>query len=228
MEKEYLELVQSLGITPNNQEIYDLAMTHSSCNGANNTKHYDYERLEFLGDAIIGMVVSELCFIYYPHLNQGPLSMIKSKFICAKTEAKYCKRLGLDKFIRVGHSFVKTESSLQPLYEDVFEAFIGAIFIDQGLDTAHAITQGFYEDEIKASTSVDFKNPKNVLQEYLQADRRKPAEYRIIEEVGAGATRNYIVGVYIDDLEFGRGKGHTKKFAEIEAAKKALKKLAIK
>lgn len=225
---DYRILIESLGMKINDPEVFNLAITHSSCNGAAKTKHHDYERLEFLGDAIIGMVVSELVYEHFKDLDQGSLTMVRAKFVCGKNEARIAKKLGFPEFVRLGNSFEKNSESLRAVYEDVFEAFIGAICVDQDLDTAIRVTRKLFQDDVNQSTLDDFKSPKNELQEYIQADKREPLVYKVIEEKGNGAEKTFVISVSSDGIELGVGKGHTKKEAETRAAKAALSKLAIK
>ncbi|MDY6429613.1 MAG: ribonuclease III [Bacilli bacterium] len=227
MEEGLRELITNLGLEIHDENVYERALTHSSCNGVNNTKHQDYERLEFLGDSIVGMVVTELCYLYHEDLGQGTLTMLKSKLICTQTEANYAVKLGLDKYVKVGQSFVKNEASLLPLYEDVFEAFIGAIFLDNGLIAAHDVVYKIYEEAVKEYRYEDVKSPKNILQEYVQADSKDALTYRILKEYGSGEDKRFVAGVYINGTELGRGEGRSKKIAETHAAEVALSKLSI-
>ncbi|MBQ7244457.1 MAG: ribonuclease III, partial [Bacilli bacterium] len=186
MASEYLALYRRFNILPNNEELYTLAFTHSSYNGMAGTRHQDYERLEFLGDSVIGMVVSELCYIYHPEMEQGRLSVLKSQFIRTAAEAEYCKKLGLNEYIRVGASFSKEASTNLSLLEDVFEAFIGAIYLDQGLQTCYRITRAIFEDDVKNAVVDLTINPKSYLQECMQADKKESVTYKILEEKGSG------------------------------------------
>ncbi len=227
MSSEYMPLYRKFGILPKNEELYSLAFTHSSYNGMAGTRHQDYERLEFLGDAVVGMVVSELCYIYHPDMEQGKLSVLKSQFIRTASEAAYCKKLGLNEYIRVGASFAKDASSNESLLEDVFESFIGAVYLDQGLGVCYHLVRNIFEEDIK-NASVDLAtNPKSYLQECMQADKKESVTYRILEERGSGNAKTFVAAVYFEDTEIGRGEGKSKKAAETEAARDALKKMSL-
>ena len=227
MSSEYMPLYRRFGILPKNEELYSLAFTHSSYNGMAGTRHQDYERLEFLGDAVVGMVVSELCYIYHPDMEQGKLSVLKSQFIRTASEAAYCKKLGLNEYIRVGASFAKDASSNESLLEDVFESFIGAVYLDQGLGVCYHLVRNIFEEDIK-NASVDLAtNPKSYLQECMQADRKESVTYKILEEKGAGNAKTFVAAVYFEDTEIGRGSGKSKKAAETEAARDALQKMSL-
>lgn len=227
MASEYLALYRRFNILPNNEELYTLAFTHSSYNGMAGTRHQDYERLEFLGDSVIGMVVSELCYIYHPEMEQGRLSVLKSQFIRTAAEAEYCKKLGLNEYIRVGASFSKEASTNLSLLEDVFEAFIGAIYLDQGLQTCYRITRAIFEDDVKNGVVDLTINPKSYLQECMQADKKESVTYKILEEKGSGQDKTFLAAVYFEGVEIGRGRGKSKKAAETEAASDALRKMSL-
>lgn len=227
MASEYLPLYRKFNILPKDEGLYVLAFTHSSYNGMAGTRHQDYERLEFLGDAVVGMVVSELCYIYHPDMEQGRLSELKSQFVRTASEAAYCKKLGLNKYIRVGISFAKDASSNLSLLEDVFESFIGALYLDQGLDTCYRIVRDIFEEDVK-SAKIDFAiNPKSYLQECMQAEKKESVTYRIVEERGNSQNKTFVAAVYFDGKEIGRGEGKSKKAAETEAASDALRKMAL-
>ena len=227
MASEYLPLYRRFQILPKNEELYSLAFTHSSYNGMAGTRHQDYERLEFLGDSVVGMVVSELCYIYHPEMEQGKLSMLKSQFIRTSAEAEYCRKLGLNEYIRVGASFAKDASANESLLEDVFESFVGALYLDQGLDATYRIVRSVFEEDIK-NAKIDLSvNPKSYLQECMQADKKESVTYRILEEKGNGADKVFVAAVYFEGTEIGRGSGKNKKAAETEAASDALRKMSL-
>ncbi len=227
MASEYMPLYRRFGILPHDENLYNLAFTHSSYNGMAGTRHQDYERLEFLGDSVIGMVTSELCYIYHPDMTQGRLSVLKAQFIRSAAEADYCKKLGLNEYIKVGASFAKDASSNVSLLEDVFESFIGAVYLDQGLAFCYKLVRSIYGEDIKNATIDMAINPKSYLQECMQADKKESVTYRIISEIGAGGDKTFVAAVYFEGSEIGRGSGKNKKAAETEAARDALKKMSL-
>jgi ribonuclease-3 len=182
---EFSPLYRQFKILPHDEELYVLAFTHSSYNGMAGTRHQDYERLEFLGDSVIGMVTSELCYLYHPEMEQGELSILKAQFIRTQSEAGYAKKLGLDHFIRVGASFQGEVADTPNVLEDVFESFIGAVFLDQGLDFVYKLVRSVFEEDIKHGSIHVEQNPKSALQEAMQADHKESVVYKIIEEAGA-------------------------------------------
>ena len=227
MSSEYSKLYRRFGILAHNEELYHLAFTHPSYNGMAGTRHEDYERLEFLGDSVVGMVASELCYIYHPQMKQGELSVLKAQLIRSSSEAEYCKKLGLNEYIKVGPSFAKTASTNVSLLEDVFESFIGAVYLDQGLVFCYKFVRSIFEEDVKNARINYAINPKSRLQECLQADSKETVSYAILEEGGEGESKYFIAAVYFEGKELGRGRGHNKKAAETEAASMALSKMSL-
>ena len=223
MASPYSKLYRRYGILAHDETLYTLAFTHPSCNADNGTTHQDYERLEFLGDSVVGMVVSELCYTLHPNRTEGELTQIKNQFIQSACEAELCKKLGLDEYIMTGGSLAK-ERLDQSVYEDVFESFVGALFLDQGFVFVRRFVYDVFEPLIRdAEIRLD---PKSELQQLLQADGKVNIAYRVIEESGTAQDKHVVASVGFDGIELGRGEGKNKKSAEVEAAKDALSKLA--
>ena len=227
MASEFLPLYRRFHILPHNEELYQLSFTHSSYNGMAGTHHQDYERLEFLGDSVIGMVVSELCYLYHPDMEQGKLSVLKAQFIRSSAEANYCRSLGLSAYIKVGASFQKRPEDDDSLCEDIFESFVGAVYLDQGLDFCYKMVRAIFEEDIKKAEIRPEINPKSRLQEAFQADRKESVRYRIVAEHGTGLDKVFEAAVYFEDAEIGRGVGRNKKAAETAAASDALSKMSL-
>lgn len=216
-------LFEELNIKPNDVLLYQMALTHSSCNGLIGIKHEDYQRLEFLGDSLIGYVVSSLSFSFHPEMEQGSLSILKAQLIRTESEADYGRKLGLDRFIKVGPSFTQSLRDSNPLMEDVFEAFVGAILLDQGKEFAYDFVEKLFRDDIKESAITTSVNPKSRLQEAMQAEHKNSVDYKCLEQRGPAHQRVYVSAVYFEGQELGRGEGSSKQASEIEAAKDALK-----
>ncbi len=219
-------LLKKLNIDPIDISVYELACTHSSVNGMANTKHKDYERLEFLGDSLVGLVVSELCYKLHPEMMQGDLSVLKAQFIRTESEANYARRLGLPEYIKVGISFQNKISESEPLLEDVFESFIGALFLDKGLEFAYVFVKQLFYNDIKCGKIIVEENPKSELQEIIQAESREALEYKLVSESGPAHDKTFEMAVLFEGSELGRGMGKSKKEAESNAAREALKKVA--
>ena len=221
----YLDpLFKTLGILAKNKEVYEVALTHSSVNAVSNKKHQDYERLEFLGDSMVGEVAGELCYRYHPEMQQGDLSILKSQFIRTESEADLAKAMGLVPYIKVGPSFTgKVEDNLSVL-EDCFESFIGAMLLDQGLEFTHKFVWKLFEEPIKFGTILYEENPKSELQEAIQADTKETVVYKLLKEEGPDHDKIFTLGVFIDNKLIASGMGYSKQQAQTKAAAAAIRR----
>ena len=221
-------LQEVLHIKPNDLSIYELALTHPSCNSEKNTKHEDYERLEFVGDSVIGFVTADLIFKSHPEMDQGLMSKLRSYLVCSKSLANYARKIGLVDYIKIGHS-ISTEqlAKSDKILEDVFEATIGALYLDLGIESAYRVIKKIFFTDIK-NTGVDvIVDSKTRLQEEIQAEHRDAVKYVLVSEEGPAHDRVFTVEVTFNGLILGRGKGKSKKMAEEEAAKDALSKRSV-
>jgi len=216
-----MEILDKLNISYHNIELYKQAFTHTSY--ANEENCQSYERLEYLGDAVLELVISEYLFnnTCFP---EGKMTKLRSSYVCENALYEYACRLGINEEILLGKG-EKDRNGKQnkTIVADVFEAFIGAVFIDCGMDGAKAFIHRNIIPLIE-DNSIDFiEDYKSVLQEMVQTDR-KSLEYVIINEDGPAHAREFTVAVKIDEIIYGEGKANSKKEAEQEAAKEALKK----
>lgn len=225
MSKPIGELLSALGIQTANPGLYEMALTHSSVNGDLGSHHRDYERLEFLGDAVIGLVTSDLAFRYHPEMQQGDLTVLRSQAIRTESEAEAALELKLDEYLIHGVSFQEAGRNRSVL-EDVYEAFVGAVYLDQGLETAWKIIEGYMIKRIILSDPAWESNPKSELQEAIQADYKDSVTYKVLKDEKEGNEHLYTVGVFFQGIELGRGQGKNKKEAETRAASDALSKRA--
>lgn len=206
-----------------NINLYKEALTHPSYTNENLGEHY--ERLEFLGDAILGFLVSE--YIYTnKSLTEGEMTKLRAKYVCTKANAEYSRELGLDKFILLGHGALENNEISKAVIADVFESFLGALYLDQGLEVVHKLLTNLVFNKIALQQNVYFVDYKSKLQEYFQAESRKGVSYPVMEEYGPPHDKTFVVNVIHEGIVFGSGKGKTKKEAEQKAAQAALEKLA--
>lgn len=222
------ELLETLNIKPKHLSLYETAFTHSSYNADANTKHHDYERMEFLGDSVIGLVVSEVSYGARPEMTQGPLTKMKSNLVATNSLADLARKYNFPNYIRVGNSFSGDISKANHLLEDVFEAFFGALYLDQGFEVARKLLIDIFINIIKNYNIEDSTDYKSKLQEEMQAEHRESVIYEVISETGPSHDRHFVVHVVFDGMELGVGEGSTKKQAEQMAAKAALDKEAGK
>lgn len=218
---------QKFNITPHNKELYEMAFTHSSFNSDAKTTHHDYERLEFIGDSVLGFVVASLIYKYHPEMKEGEMTRTRSSLVQSMSLAKYATKLGYNQYIRAGHSLSKEEAMHNHnILEDVFEAVIGALYLDQGiLFCIEFITKIFEKDVINFRLE-DSKDYKSMLQEAMQAEYRESVSYRVVNEFGPPHDKTFEVEVLFNDCILGHGIGKSKKEAEQRAASDALKKKA--
>ena len=222
------ELFRSLKIHPRDVSLYELALTHPSYNADANTKHSDYERLEYMGDAVLDYIAADIIYHAYPDMAPGNMSKLRSFLVKSKTLSNYARKINLADFIRSGHSI--SESQLRnsdKILEDSFEALIGAIYLDQGINFAfNFIKNVLYNDVIKFGKQ-DLTDYKSKLQEEMQAEHRESVHYVTISETGPAHDRTYVVNVMFNEIVLASGTGKSKKAAEEDAAKNALKKRSV-
>ena len=224
--KELKELFEKLGISPKHIALYEQAFTHSSYNADANTKHQDYERLEFLGDAVIDCVVGEMVFVARPDLDQGPLTKLRAALVSTQGLSEMSRKLGLYDYIRLGNSFSGDIKQASHILEDVFESFVGAMYLDQGFVKTRSFLADLFIDLVKKFDVDSLTDYKSKLQEEIQSEHRESVAYELVEETGPAHDRTYKIRVVFDGIEMGIGVGKTKQQAEQMAAKQALEKEA--
>ena len=213
------ELFDKLNINQKDISLYETAFTHTSYANENNT--LSYEKLEFLGDRVVDVIVSE--YLYKKDLEEGEMTRIKASYVCENALSSYAKDLEFNKYIKLGHGEEKTKSIKASILADVFEAFIAAIYLDLGFEKAKEVALSIIVPYIENNVML-FSDYKSKLQEAVQ-DLQKDLEYELIEESGPAHNKHFKYIVKIDDVIYGEGSGHTKKEAEQEAAKSALEKM---
>jgi len=226
--KDIREFLKQFDVEPKHVVLYEQAFTHPSYNADANTKHHDYERLEFLGDSVISLVVAEMSFVSRPDLNQGNLTKMRSALVSTNGLSNLARSKNLHEYIRLGNSFSGDVSKANHILEDVFEAFIGALYLDQGFKTTKAVLVDMFIDQIKSFNIDALTDYKSRLQEEMQAEHRESVTYELVSESGPAHEKKFKVRVLFDGIELGVGEGSTKKEAEQLAAKKALEKEASK
>ena len=219
------ELFQKLNIKPKNMKLYSTAFSHSSYANEHRAKS-DYERLEFLGDAVVDLVVADYLYSSKSE-TEGEMTKVRASYVCENALYEYSMSLGLNQYIKVGHGEEKEGGKYKKaIVADIFEAFVGAIYIDLGYATARKIVLNIIVPYIEDPNITFFSDYKSALQEYVQTEQRS-LFYDLVEESGPAHDRTFKVDVKIDDIVYGKGVGNSKKEAEQEAAKEALEKLAV-
>ena len=220
------ELFEVLKIRPRDHELYKTAFSHSSYVNEHNVKS-NYERLEFLGDAVLDLVVADYLYVHYKE-TEGEMTKVRATYVCENANYQYAMDLGLPKYILVGHGEAKDGEPLKKaIVADIFEALMGAIYIDLGFATARKVILDIIVPYIENPDITFFSDYKSSLQEYVQTEQRS-LEYVVVKEEGPAHLKTFTINVVIDDIVYGTGVGNSKKEAEQEAAREALDKLAIK
>ena len=226
--KDIREFLKQFNIEPKHPVLYEQAFTHPSYNADANTKHHDYERLEFLGDSVIGLCIAEMSFIARSDLNQGNLTKMRAALVNTNGLSNMARKYNLHEYIRLGNSFSGDISKANHILENVFEAFIGALYLDQGFKNTKEVLVNMFLDQIKKFSIDELTDYKSKLQEEIQAEHRESVTYELIAESGPAHDKRFKVRVLFDGIELGTGEGSTKKEAEQLAAKAALEKEANK
>ena len=216
-----MKLLDDLRIKYKNEKLYLTALTHTSYANENNEE--SYERLEYLGDAVMELVMSE--YLYKnTSFEEGVMTKLRAKYVCEDANYEYAKRLNLNKYLRLGHGEEENGGRYRKaIVADIFEAFIGAMYLDLGFDI---VKDFIYNNVIPLieNKEIEFDNDyKSVLQELVQTDKRS-LEYVVVDEFGPAHNKTFKVIVKIDDIIYGEGIAHSKKEAEQQAAHDALRK----
>lgn len=221
-------LEKYLGVTIKNSELFTLALTHPSYNADAKTKHQDYERLEFIGDAVISFCVADLIYKSHPEMDQGIMSKLRSYLVKGHTLAEYARKLHLFEFIRVGNSISTDQvKKSDKILEDVFEALVGAIYLDNGIDIVYKYLTKIFKEDVDNTNQDAITDYKTRLQEEMQAEHRDSVHYELVSQIGPAHDRTFTVNVLFENIVLGTGTGKSKKTAEEAAAKDALNKRSI-
>lgn len=218
------KLFEKLNIKPNDRTIYKIAFSHSSYANEHKAKQ-DYERLEFLGDAILDMVVSEYLYLNKRE-DEGEMTKVRSSYVCENALFEYANDLDLSQYIKVGHGELMEDGKhKKAIVADTFEAMLAAIYLDLGFSTVRRVILDILVPYIENNNISFFNDYKSALQEYVQAEQDS-ISYELVSEDGPSHDRQFTISVMIDGINYGTGVGSSKKDAEQEAAKIALEKVA--
>ncbi|MBR3362332.1 MAG: ribonuclease III [Bacilli bacterium] len=216
-----MKILDELNIKPNDINLYKTAFSHTSY--ANENGKESYERLEFLGDAVLELLMSDYLYNNYKK-PEGEMTKLRAHYVCETALYEYAKKLELNKYLKLGKGEEETGGrTRKTIVSDIFESFLGAIYLDQGIDKARKFFLENVIPHIKNHEVDFFDDYKSKLQEYVQTDK-KSLEYEIIKETGPSHNKEFTSIVKIDGIIYGTGTSHSKKSAEQEAAKDALEK----
>ena len=220
------KLFDLLKIEPKDNKYYIVAFQHSSYVNENHLKS-DYERLEFLGDAVLDLIISEYLFKNLD-IKEGDMTKIRASYVCENALFEYSKKLELSQYIKVGHGEeIDGGRFKKVILADIFEALMGAIYLDLGFDVVKRVINDVVIPYIEDPNIIFFSDYKSALQEFVQTEQRSLV-YEVVDEEGPAHNKSFTIVVKVDGIVYGNGTAASKKEAEQEAAKDALGKLALK
>lgn len=209
-----------IGAKPGQPALYEQALTHGSAS----TKHY--ERLEFLGDRVLGLVMAQWLYTRFPEEKEGQLSRRFNQLVAGDTCAAVARQIGVRSYLRLGKQ-ARDDGAMESdnVLGDVMESLIGALYLDRGMSAAQALIARLWESEVEGQGSAP-KHPKSALQEWAAANNRRPPDYLLIERNGPQHALRFTVAVSIKGVGEARGEGASKQEAETAAATALLASLA--
>ncbi|MFH2043751.1 MAG: ribonuclease III [Pseudomonadota bacterium] len=221
---ELFELEEKLSYKFNNINLPEEALRHSSfVNEQSNAKLRDNERLEFLGDAVLSLVIGHIIINRFPELDEGDLSRVRSNLVNELQVAAVARSLDLGSYIQLGKGeFLSNGSDKNSILADTFEAVVAAVYLDGGYDSAFKIIESIYlpiiQSNGKSAAACDYKSK---IQELVQTGQEVKPVYNVIEESGPDHDKIFKVALTVNDIQTA-GCGKSKKLAEQEAARKAI------
>jgi len=223
MEMKTLE--EKLGYTFRDISLLENALTHSSCANESRGKLQSNERLEFLGDSILGMVVAEHLYRNHPDLPEGELTRTRAALVCEESLVEVAQALGLGAYLKLGKGEEAGGGRNRPsIRADAVEAVLAAVYLDGGIGSARKIIQKYILCKELAGLNSG-RDYKTSLQELVQRESGQVLKYRLVGESGPDHDKRFYVEVELNGVAVGRGEGHSKKEAEQMSAKAAIQKL---
>jgi len=226
MELDKLE--KRIGFKFEEKAFLEEALTHRSYLNENTTwPHGNNERLEFLGDAVLELVVTEELFRKFPRREEGKLTVLRAALVNSKTLSEVAKELGLDKELLLSRGEAKDAKGKgrETISANAVEALIGAIYMDQGYEQAKLFIEHFILNKLDAIAKDGGKDAKSLVQEYAQAELKITPNYEVVEETGPAHNRQFRVGLYFAKEFKTEGSGSSKQEAEVDAAERFLASL---
>ena len=222
---DYCNFEKTIDYTFKDKELLILALTHSSYANENNLPKTAYnERIEFLGDAVLELVVSEYLYKGNPTMQEGEMTRLRASLVCEDSLWNSAKRIDLGNYIRLGRGEILTNGrERKSILSDAFESLIGAIYLDGGFDNAVDFVHKLVLDD--ADINIMVFDSKTVLQEIVQARYGVTVEYKIVKETGPEHNKHFVIDAYIKNVKYGTGEGRSKKQAAKNAAYNTIKLL---
>ncbi|CCB90626.1 Ribonuclease 3 [Waddlia chondrophila 2032/99] len=220
------EIEAKIGHTFKDKQLLSLAFTHRSYINENNDAHEHNERLEYLGDSILGFLIAEYLYKYLPNTPEGELSYLRSRLVEASSCVIYVQKLDLEQYLLLGKGEQMNDGrGRDSILADLFESLIGAIYLDGGMDAARLFLFKNFSKEIEEILKTPICNWKAQLQDYCQKKYRHPPLYKVVSESGPDHQKIFTISVLINNQEVGHGEGPSKKEAQQAAAKDAFSRI---
>ena len=218
------DLQNKIGYQFKNPALLNEALTHSSYANEHKSQHIKYnERLEFLGDSVLSIVVSYYIYKNCPELPEGELTKLRASLVCEKSLYEFAKKIDLGKYLILSKGERNNGGADRPsILSDAFEALIAAIYIDGGIEPASKHILNFVIPAIKNSKKKKINDYKTTLQEIIQKNPGEKLEYVLVKESGPDHNKHFVVEVHLNSNVIGKGGGRSKKEAEQQAAREAL------
>ncbi|MFG0214245.1 ribonuclease III [Brevibacillus porteri] len=226
----FAQLQETIGFRFRDESVLRQAFTHSSyVNEQRGKRISDNERLEFLGDAVLELTVSQFLYKTFPKMSEGEMTKLRAAIVCEPSLVKFAELLNFGDLVLLGKGEELTGGRQRPaLLADVFEAFVGALYLDQGLEAVFSFMEKYVYPRIDKGEFAQVTDFKSQLQEFVQQDNLGDIHYRIVEEKGPAHNREFVSEVLLNNRSLGIGSGRSKKEAEQQAAARALVKLGDK
>lgn len=207
-----------------NKQLFDQAFTHRSYLNEAKKELESNERLEFLGDSILSFVVSQHLYQTYPTFDEGILTNLRSLLVNTKSIAAAARSLDFGQYLKLSRGEEESKGrENESLLANSFESYIGALYLDQGIETVREFIAMMLFPQIEEIVQKKaFKDPKSLLQEFVQARKQSSPIYKVIHEEGPPHAKTFTIGVFVNQTQIGEGIGKSKQQAEEEAAQKAL------
>ena len=221
-------LQEKIGYRFKNEKLLFEALSHSSY--ANENKNLkSNERLEFLGDSVLSIIVSDHIFKHFSHIPEGDLTKLRASLVCESALFDFSKKISLGDYILLGRGEEQTGGRERPsIVSDAFEAVIAAVYLDGGMEAARKYVLSFIPEDITPKGSDAFHDYKTILQEVIQRNPEERVTYHLKSESGPDHDKHFTVQVMLNNNVIGEGSGRSKKSAEQAAAKEALALMGIR
>lgn len=224
---EMKELETKIGYTFHNPGLLFRALTHSSYANESHGTLSSNERLEFLGDSVLGIIAADYLFNNYKHLPEGELTKLRAALVCETSLHGFAREIQLGQYLKLGRGEVHTGGRERPsILADAFEALIAAIYLDSGIEQARKFVLAFLVPAVSMHRKA-FKDYKTTLQEIIQKNPEERLEYVLTGESGPDHDKRFEVEIHLNSNVMGRGIGKSKKQAEQEAAREALELMGL-